>query len=108
MRGDHTLAKKAAISETVQTSPRPVTTTSRTSSFRAASAIRGCGTNTGVARKYPLPVGPSISKKFARPSALVVFGRLADHQAGVESGRIATATGPMTQTMKRVAGMLND
>src|SRR5258705_13039501 len=30
------------------------------------------GTNTGVARKYPLPVGPSMSKKFAKPSALVI------------------------------------
>ena len=40
--------------------------------------------------------------------AVVVFGRLAEQQVGSESGRIATATGPMTQTMKRVANMLND
>jgi len=39
--------------------------------------------------------------------AMVCFGRLEDPSASpLESGRIATATGPMTQTMKRVPGMM--
>ena len=39
--------------------------------------------------------------------ALVCFGRMDDALAGAaESGRISTATGPMTQTMKRVPGMM--
>lgn len=40
--------------------------------------------------------------------AVVVFGRLADPQASGQSGRIATGSGPMTQTMKRVPGMFKD
>jgi serine phosphatase RsbU (regulator of sigma subunit) len=37
--------------------------------------------------------------------ALVCFGRLEDASAqGTESGRISTATGPITQTLKRIPG----
>ncbi|MFL5339969.1 MAG: SpoIIE family protein phosphatase [Gemmataceae bacterium] len=38
--------------------------------------------------------------------ALVGFGRMESPLAPAESGRISTATGPMTQTMKRVPGMM--
>lgn len=41
--------------------------------------------------------------------ALVCFGRLEETSpAPAESGRIATATGPMTQTLKRIPGRDND
>jgi len=84
---------------------------------RVKEAILGDGA-LSVEGQSPQEIGKRLIAAVQRHSAgqyqnddiaLVVFGRLDDEQIKAsESGRIATGSGPMTQTMKRVPGMLKD